>query len=184
MHGEPCCLWLGNLDVNKDPLVALAAFECVAETLSHAHLWMCWQSGPLLGAVRERVASSVVLRNRVHLLGALPHADVELALRAADFLLQASHREGSGYAVLEALACGTTPIVTDIPSFRRITCSGAVGALFRTGDVNGMARALVTLSAYDSTLLRSQARQHFEANLAFDAVGRELLAAYTQVASS
>jgi hypothetical protein len=184
MHGNPCCLWLGNLDANKDPFVALGAFQSVAESLSEAHLWMCWQSGPLVEAVRERVAHSVVLQSRVHLLGALQHADVQWALRAADFLLQASHREGSGYAVIEALACGTTPIVTDIPSFRRITGGGAVGALFSAGDVHGMARALLRLAAQDQAALRTQATRHFEVNLTFDAVGRELRAAYTRVAAS
>jgi glycosyltransferase involved in cell wall biosynthesis len=130
------------------------------------------------------VAHSVVLQSRVHLVGALKHADVQWALRAADFLLQASHREGSGYAVIEALACGTTPIVTDIPSFRRITGGGAVGALFSAGDVHGMARALLRLTAQDQAALRTQATRHFEVNLTFDAVGRELRAAYTRVAAS
>ena len=178
IHGDPCCLWLGRLDGNKDPLTVLDAFERAVSFLPGARLWVCWRDGALESAVRRRVRISAALRERVHLIGALSHADVEKALRAADFLLQASHREGSGYAVMEALACGTTPIVTDIPSFRRITGGGSVGALVPTGDAAAIAAALRLLSLRDPVELRTLARRHFEEHLAFDAVGRQLAAAY------
>src|SRR5262249_38618635 len=71
-----------------------------------------------------------------------PHSSMEAHLRAADFLVQASHAEGSGVALIEALACGTTPLVTDIPSFRRITGAGAAGSLTPVGDAAGLANAL------------------------------------------
>jgi hypothetical protein len=47
-----------------------------------------------------------------------------------------------------------------------------------------MARALLRLAAQDQAALRTQATRHFEVNLTFDAVGRELRAAYTRVAAS
>ena len=51
-------------------------------------------------------------------------------MRAADLFVLGSHREGSGYSLIEALACGLPPIVTDIPSFRSLTGAGVVGALW------------------------------------------------------
>ena len=42
-------------------------------------------------------------------------ARVEELMRAADIFTLGSHREGSGYALTEALACGLPPVVTDIP---------------------------------------------------------------------
>jgi hypothetical protein len=49
---------------------------------------------------------------------------------AADLFVSGSQREGSGTALLESLACGLPPIVTDIPSFRMLTCDGRIGALW------------------------------------------------------
>jgi glycosyltransferase involved in cell wall biosynthesis len=181
LRGDPCLLWLGHLDRNKDPLTILEAVGRVVGRLPDPQLWCCYLSAPLLSPVRERVSSDPALSGRVHLLGARPHQEIESLLRAADFLVQGSHREGSGYAVIEALACGTTPLVTDIPSFRRLTGEGAVGALVPPGDAGAMADALVKLSRHERSQLRLRARTHFETTLSFDVVGRELRAAYDGV---
>ncbi len=178
LRGDPCLLWLGHLDANKDPLTILAALSRIAAQLPDPHLWCCYLTAPLLAQVRGRIDRDAQLRGRVHLLGRRPHSEVERLLRAADFLVQGSHREGSGYAVIEALACGTTPLVTDIPSFRRITGGGTFGALSPPGDVAAMSDALLRWSRRDRQHLRRAARAHFEATLSFDALGRELRTAY------
>ncbi len=178
VFGDPCLLWLGHLDANKDPLTVLDGLSRAAAHLPDPHLWFFFRSAPLLGAVERRIATDPALRGRVHVLGTRPHAEVEHLLRAADFLVQGSHREGSGFAVIEALACGTTPLVTDIPSLDKITGGGAVGALSRPGDAVGMAEALLEWSRRDRAALRSAARAHFERELSFEAIGRQLCAAY------
>lgn len=83
--------------------------------------------------------------------------------------------------MLEALACGTTPLVTDIPSFRRITAAGKVGALVPPGDAAQMARAMVEWSSRDRASLRQQARAHFDRALSFSVVAAELRAAYEAI---
>ncbi len=184
LHGDPCLLWLGNLDHNKDPLTVLDALSRATPALPNASLWCCYRSAPLRDAVERRVASDDALRGRVHLMGERSHADIEWLLRAADFLVQGSHNEGSGYAVIEALACGTTPLVTDIPSFRRITREGSAGALAPSGDALAMSRAMVEWGARDRARLRVDARTHFERYLSFEAVGWELRAAYETLATA
>lgn len=181
MHGEPCCVWLGRLDANKDPLTTLRAFEQLCRERPGARLWMFWRSGDLEATLRERVCRSHLLRDRVHLVGTLSHADVEHALRAADLLVQASHREASSFVVLEALACGTPPVVTDIPTLRRMTRGGAVGALFPPGDADALADALLRIADARGPAQRRAARDHFERHLDFAAVGRDLADAYAQV---
>ncbi|HEX7091715.1 MAG TPA: glycosyltransferase family 4 protein [Longimicrobiales bacterium] len=181
IDGDPCLLWVGRLDANKDPLTVLEAVSRALPALPGARLWLCYTDAPLLDAVRVRLAAEPELAERVRLLGRLPHGRVQDVLRAADFLVLGSHAEGSGYAVIEALACGTTPLVTDIPSFRRITGGGAFGALSPPGDAEAMARALVDWAARDRVALRRAARAHFERALSFDAVGGELRAAYRAI---
>ena len=176
MSGDPCLLWTGRLDANKDPLTMLAAFELVAATLPAARLYCCFGDAPLVAEVEERVASSDMLRERVTLLGRVPHEELEACYRAADFFVQMSHREGSGYSLLEAMACGTTPIVTDIPPSRAIV--GTAGSLTPVGDARALADAIVGWAARGRDELRSATRARFDAALTFDAIGRQLRAAY------
>jgi glycosyltransferase involved in cell wall biosynthesis len=181
VDGDPCFLWVGHLDDNKDPLTVLDAFAKVIARLPDARLWMCYRGAPLLAQVRARIASDAGLAERVTLLGSRSHAAVEDLLRAADFLVLGSHREGSGYSVLEALASGATPLVTDIPSLRRITGDGAVGALFPPGDAAALAGAMIDWAGRDRAAIRRNAREHFERRLSLEALGRELRTAYDTI---
>ncbi|MGH7467544.1 MAG: glycosyltransferase family 4 protein [Longimicrobiales bacterium] len=178
IEGDPVVVWVGRLNQNKDPITALRGFACAAQLLPQARLWMCYSDAPLLKRVRSLIANHPTLQKRVHLLGALSHDEVELLVRAADLLVAASRRESSGYALLEALACGAAPIVSDIPAFRALLADGAVGALFRPGDDAALARELVRLAQEDRTALRSATRRHFEDQLSFAALGRRTLEVY------
>jgi len=181
MQGAPCLLWLGNLDTNKDPLMILDAVATAASTLPGIRLYMCFRYGALLREVRTRIERDPVLRGRVTLLGELPYSAMEAHLQAADFLVQGSHREAGGFGVIEALACGTTPLVTDIASFRRIAVRGQFGALVPVGDAATMAKEIIEWNRRDQKLLRRLARLHFEQELSFAAVGQQLRTTYEQV---
>jgi glycosyltransferase involved in cell wall biosynthesis len=183
MHGDPCLLWLGHLDGNKDPLTVLEALRLAARDLPGARLWMAYRKAPMLTQVSAMLDRDAELAARVHLLGPQPHDRVELMLRAADFLVQASHVEGSGYAVIEALAAGTPPLVTDIPSFRMLTAQGRVGALFPTGSAVALHEALLRRAAGSREEQRRSAREHFACELSFDAIGRKLSDAYAALLS-
>ena len=111
----------------------------------------------------------------------MPHARVELLCRAADFLLLGSRDEGSADALLEALACGATPVVTDIPPFRALTGRGAVGALAAPGDAAGFADALVALRDAPRPELRRRAIAHFRGELSPPALGSRLVDVYREL---
>ncbi len=181
LEGDPAFLWIGHLDDNKDPLTVLDAAASAFPLLPDPRLWLVFQRAPLLERVKRRVAESAALRGRVHLLGEQPHARVEPLLRAADFFVLASHREGSGFALIEALACGTPPIVSDIPSFRQLTGFGAVGATFPPGDAPALADRMCAMPGRDSASHRLATRRHFDAHVSFDVVGRSLVDAYVDL---
>ena len=178
IHGDPCFLWTAHIDANKDPLTVLTAFRQAAPRLPDARLWCCFGTAPLLDAVHRFLEQDPILRQRVTLLGPRPHDAMESLFRAADFLVQASHHEGSGFSVIEALSCGTTPLVTDIPSFRRILDDGRAGSLTPVGDAVAMAEAMVAWSQRDRPALRRAARAHFEQALTYNVIGRQLRTAY------
>jgi len=182
MFGDPGVLWTSRLDENKDPLTMLAAFERAAASLSDARLWCCFDEAPLLGAVRRTIAESHVLRERVVLVGARPHAEMEQWFRAADLYMQTSHHEAAGFSLIEALACGATPIVTDIPPSRRIV--GDAGSLTPVGDAPSMSRALVEWAGRDRDTLRRMARARFDESLTFASIGRDLRKTYETLAAA
>ena len=181
LYGDPCLLWVGHLNQNKDPLTVLHGISLAARQLPDLRLWCCYGEAPLLADVRERVDQDPWLRDKVHLLGRVPHEHVEQLMRAADLFMLGSHREGSGYALIEALACGLPPVVTDIPSFRAMTGRGAVGWLWPSGDAHGLCDALLAAASRPRACLRDQVRHHFERELSFEAVGRKLNSAYARL---
>ena len=73
---------------------------------------MIYSEDDLLDAVKERVRRSPSLADRVRLIGAVPHDQMTTFYSAADLFVVGSHHEGSGYALMEACACGAVPVVT------------------------------------------------------------------------
>lgn len=182
IFGDPAVLWVGRLNARKDPLTALAAIERAVPELPGLRLWCVFHEMDLLAEMRARIAASALLAEHVKLLGPLPHDEIEILCRAADLFLLCSHHEGSGYALIEAMACGAAPVVSDIPPFRALTGDGAAGALAPVGDPAAFARGLVEMARQPATARRERTIRHFDRNLSFDAVGDQLLAAYRSLA--
>lgn len=178
LDGNPCLLWVGHLAANKDPLTVLEGVSRAADALPGLTLWCCFGEAPLGRAVAARIARDARLRSRVHLLGRRPHAEIESLMRAADVFVSGSHREGSGYALIEALACGLPPLVTDIPSFRALTGDGAVGRLWWCGDAQSLADELLGIASELGPAQRAVVRAHFERELSLAALGRRLEETY------
>ena len=176
LHGDPCIVWIGHLDANKDPLTMLDGVALAARRLPGLRLWCAFGSAPLLDAVRARIARDPVLATRVHLLGRVAHPHVQTLLRAADLFVSASRAESCGYAALEAMACGVPPVLTDIPAFRALTGDGRVGRLWTPGDAASLAEALVAMRT--EAPAHAQVRAHFDAELSFQALAKRWAQAY------
>jgi glycosyltransferase involved in cell wall biosynthesis len=182
LYGNPCVLWVGHLNAGKDPLTVLDGIAQAAAQLPDLKLWCAFGSAPLLAEVQQRIARDPRLTGRVHLLGRVSHSRVERLMQSADVFVSGSRSESCGYALLEAMACGATPIVTDIPSFRMLTSGGYIGELWPCGDAARLAEALLR-TAFNRPS-RTEVRAHFDETLSFEAVGRQWASAYAQVQDS
>ena len=179
LGGNPCLLWVGSLSPRKDPLTVLEGVSRAVDVLPGLELWCCYGEAPLASAVAKRLQEDGRLRGRVHLLGRRPHGQIESLMQAADVFVLGSHSEGSGYALIEALACGLPPLVTDIPSFRSLTGNGAIGRLWWRGDPQSLADGLLGVAAELGPARRAGVRGYFERELSLPALGRQLEACYT-----
>jgi len=134
--------------------------------------------------VRARIEQSLVLRERVRLAGIVVHERMPSFFSAADLFVVGSHHEGSGYSLMEAIACGAAPAVSDVPTFRLLTGGGSVGALWKSGDATDCARALVEVGRRDLDAERARLADHFARELSWDAVGRRAMEIYGAVVNS
>ncbi len=117
-------LWVGRLEKNKDPITVLKGFEKYLRTNQGAKLYMIFQEENLLPEVKSMIQNNEALKTSVQLVGKINHLELSGWYSAADYYLSGSHREGSGYALIEAMACGCIPVVTNIPSFKKIFPAG------------------------------------------------------------
>lgn len=108
-------LYVGRLDfeVQKDPGLLFRAFRAVRERYPELHL-------VVVGVARRQFRTLLRRHNggrreHVHLVGPLANDALPRVFRGADLTVLTSRYEGTPYAVLESLACGTpvatTPVV-------------------------------------------------------------------------
>jgi glycosyltransferase involved in cell wall biosynthesis len=180
MAGNPVFLWAGRLHAIKDPLTALKGFERILAGWPHARLYLHYLTDELLPDLQAYAATRPALSRALHFRGRAPFSEMEAIYSSADFLLQASLREFSGCAVLEAMACGAIPIVTDIPSFRAMTAEGQHGILFPPGNWEALARDTLALPRSGLTARSAEVRAHFERALSFQAIARRLEKVYQE----
>jgi glycosyltransferase involved in cell wall biosynthesis len=167
--GSPAVLWVGRLNDGKDPLTAVEAFRQFAAKAPDAHLWMIYTEAALEPEVRS---AAEPMGDRIHLMGAVPHHDMAAWFSGSDIMFSASRHEGSGYALVEALACGCTPVVTDIGPHRVIV--GNLGQRFPVGDAVAAAHALNDVEVPQ----RDDVKRDFDRRLSWRAVAIQLVAAY------
>jgi glycosyltransferase involved in cell wall biosynthesis len=116
------------------------------------------------GPERARLAAMIGrlgLADRVRLLGARPHAELPALYGAADALVLASSREGWANVLLEAMACGTPVIASDIWGNPEVVRSPAAGLIMEKNTAEGIAAATHRLFAEmpDRAATRAYAEQ-------------------------
>jgi glycosyltransferase involved in cell wall biosynthesis len=168
-EGDTLFLWCGSLNKNKDPLTILTAFEKYSQVNPTSYLYMVFNSSELINEVKEFIESNS-LHQQVILLGRLPYKELEKYYCAADFFLLGSSREGSGFSLCEAMACGCIPIVSNIPSFKKMTDEGKCGFLFTPGDAEGLYRVLMKLPTIDKASFIKKVIDKFNKDLSFQAI--------------
>jgi glycosyltransferase involved in cell wall biosynthesis len=167
-------LWVGRLDANKDPLTVVKAFLQLLQFQPQAKLYMIYQEEELLPGIKNLISASNIATQAIHLIGAIPHRALQNWYNAADFIVSASHHEGSGVGVCEAMSCGCIPILTDIISFRKMTGPGKCGLLYEPGNEHSLLQALVKTTSFDMALEKQKTISQFKEQLSFEAIAGKI----------
>ena len=112
------------------------------------------------GGERERLESEVQSLNiasSVQFMGKVPHDEMPDLLSRTDIYVSTSLSDGTSVSLLEAMACGAFPVVTDIPANREWIEDGNNGFLVPTEDEVSLAKRI--LEAMNQRELVASARQ-------------------------
>ena len=166
-------IWVGRLDENKDPLTILKAFHRFLAVEPKAKLTMVFHEGHLEYQVAEYIAANN-LTDAVELRGFVAQKHLEKLYHEHCYFILGSHYEGSGYALLESMACGCVPIVTTIPSFEYMTDNGNCGLLFSPENEEELVTQLKKIRTIDYVDYQQKVLNHFEKKLSFQAIADEI----------
>jgi glycosyltransferase involved in cell wall biosynthesis len=167
VSGSPVFLWVGRLNQNKDPLTAVRAFLRFSAMQPAAKLFMIYHTEELISDLKKLLPSNPG-NSPIILVGKIQHSELLYWFNSADFFLSASHYEGSGTALCEAMSCGCIPLVTNIPSFRMI--SGNSGFLYEPGIEDSLLSALVQTTHLKVDEKKNNALYRFKTILSFEAI--------------
>lgn len=109
-----------------------------------------------LKALAERLG----VADRVHWVGAVPQTELKWWYSAADVLTLCSSREGWANVLLEAMACGTPVIATNIWGTPEVVSTPEAGVLMKSRDAASLAQAYRLLMA--ALPSREAVRRHAE----------------------
>ncbi len=108
-------------------------------------------------AVLESMVRKMKLLPWVRFLGSIPHGQMPALLNCSDIYVSTSPADGTSVSLLEAMACGLFPVVTNIPANREWIQDGENGFLVPTHDEVALADKLYR--AIEDEALREKARE-------------------------
>lgn len=98
------------------------------------------------GSQRNRLAGmteSLGLVGQIHFTGFLAHQQLQSTLAAADLYVSCASSDGTSVSMLEAMAAGCVPIVTDLEVNHEWIEHGVNGLMFPVDDDRALARMII-----------------------------------------
>ncbi len=171
--GSPAFLFVGRLDDNKDPLKVVDSFLRYNELQPSSALYMIYHTTDLLDEIKKFL-NERNNRGAIFLVGKSEHNEMLYWYNSADFIISASHYEGSGIAVCEGMSCGCIPLLTNIPSFRKITSNGSCGVLYDINEADGLFNALTQTQFLNIEEEKEKVLKQFDEDLSFGAIAKQI----------
>ena len=180
-------LYLVEFDVRKNLATVLAAHRRVKPALTKpCQLVVAGRlperDTPFTPDPRRLMRDEGIDERAVRFCGFVEEGDKPALYRGAAAFIFPSLYEGFGLPPLEALACGTPVVGSDVASLPEVV--GDAGVLLAPDDVEGMAEALIRLAS-DESFRREMSRRALDqaARFSWDRTARATLRVYRGVLS-
>lgn len=141
--GYPSFVYLGRIRPYKNIDIAIKAFARVAQDYPKAKLYIAGAGENLPSLIK--LASSLGLRRQVHFLGKVSEITKVRLLTRSWAMLQPSSFEGWGITVIEANACGTPVIASDVIGLRDSVLDSRTGILVPQKNVLALSAAMASI---------------------------------------
>ncbi|NKB91786.1 MAG: glycosyltransferase [Candidatus Nanopelagicales bacterium] len=116
----------------------VTAFERTRSLMNDDVYLVVLNDGPLTEEMRAGAGDHTLF------LGRVSESELAAWLRRSDLYVSASETDGSSVTLLQAMACGTPVLVSDIPGNREWVHAGLTGGIFPLSDVGALKQALTT----------------------------------------
>ena len=158
LTASPLLLTVGNLHEHKGQRLVVDALARLRSQHPGAQLLVVGE-GPDLAVLKQQ-AVALGLADAVRFVGVVPNAELARWYSAADVLILASSREGWPNVLLEAMACGTPVVASDVGGVREMVHGSAAGRMVVQRTAVAFADALAGLLAERTD--RAAVRVHAE----------------------
>lgn len=170
-------VFVGRLVALKRVDLLLGAWE--ASGLSGEGLLLIAGDGPERTGLETQAQP---MGDSVRFLGR--HGQPEQILRMADVYVLPSQREGQSVALLEAMACGVVPVVSDLEPNLCIVTEGVTGFSFKVDDQASLEEALLRGVQSDRSAIGGAAAAQVQARNSLQATAKTHLDCYMQLAGA
>ncbi|MGD1875411.1 MAG: glycosyltransferase family 4 protein [Mastigocoleus sp.] len=137
---EICLLNVGSTHQRKNVLTILKVVKAIAQMGIPIRLW---RIGDDFSAEQQKFIEDGSLNKYITLLGKPDREALIHFYNAADILFAPSLYEGFGLTILEAMACGTPVITSNVSSLPEVTGDAAI--LVQPTDVESMIKAILNI---------------------------------------
>lgn len=139
----PTVLYLGRLKYYKSVDVLIKAFKKVVEKAPEARLIIAGSGEE--DANLKKTVRQLELEGKVEFKGKVSNEEKTNLLQRAWVLVNPSFMEGWGITTIEANACGTPVIASDVPGLRDSVKNGQTGYLARQGDISDFSEKIMNI---------------------------------------
>jgi glycosyltransferase involved in cell wall biosynthesis len=181
--GTNAVLHVRALEAVYDPLTLIRAIPAVAARVPDVRFTLAG-TGSLEGRVRT-LTSELGVEGRIDFTGVVPNREVAGLMAASSVYVSASTADGTSIALLEAIAAGLVPVVTDIGPNRIYVTHGVDGYLFRPGDAGDLGDKLTqALTRGIPREILEKKKSDFREKVSWRSVANRFVSVYKEVVSS
>ena len=132
-------LVVGHLEKRKNIINLIHAFSKLAGRINHSLVIVGNDHGEL--SLLRNIVKQYHLEERISFINSVSSCQLVEVYSRAKLLVMPSLHEGFGLPLIEAMACGTMAVVSDIPIFQEVIGPG--GIYFNPLDPNDIAQKII-----------------------------------------
>jgi glycosyltransferase involved in cell wall biosynthesis len=142
-YSFPAIAYIGRIKKYKSIQHLILAFRLVLERLPDSKLFIIGEGDylPHLKKLSKRLG----LEDKIEFTGYVSQEEKVERLQSSHLVVCPSLKEGWGLTNVEANACGTPVIASNVPGLKDSVVDGKTGLLFRYGDIEDLAKKIVNV---------------------------------------